>query len=292
MASDKELFNREHGLRKELFELEKHIENSKKLKEIEFSKLKAFNNEVKKLSEDVKGIKSENDKNSLNFFELKEERDKYNNESKKLIEEVKKLRKKYNALSGGEELTNPENILKTIEDLELKIETEGYDFEKEKAVMENIKLLKSQYEGNKELFKLYNEIKSISKNIDEMQKKADECHKNFVEMREKNKAEYEKFFSLVKKINALRKESNKIFKEYKKHKTNYTANLGIYNIKKREFDLIEQNIKNTKTRKLDIKLRNQKEIIAKKAVKVEEKLKKGDKLTNEDLLILRGLDNA
>lgn len=292
MDSDKGLFNRESGLRKELFELEKHIENSSKLKEAEFGKLKEINKEVKKLIEEVKGIKSENDKNSLNFFELKGERDKCDREARRLIEEVKKLRKQYNTLSGGEELTNPENILKAIEDLELKIETEGYDFEKEKAVMEKIKLLKSQYEGNKELFKLYSEIKSMSKNIDEIQKKADEFHKKFIEMREKNNVEYERFFSSVKKINSLRKESNKIFKEYKKHKTNYTANLGIYNIKKRELDLIEKNIKGAKARKVEIKLKNQKDIIAKKAIKVEEKLKKGLKLTNEDLLILRGLDNA
>ncbi|MBI4154513.1 hypothetical protein HY498_00300 [Candidatus Woesearchaeota archaeon] len=285
------LFREESGIRGELNELRGHIETSGKLKEHEFKKLKEVQAKIKELINESRNLRSENDKSNLNFFELRDERNKYNDQVKGLVNQVKELRNKYKSV-GRKNLKNPEQIINLIEDLELKIETEGYNFEKEQKVMEQIKKLKKEYEENKDAFEILSEINSLSKQIDEFGQKADEYHEKFIELKEKNKAEYEKFFTIIKKINELRKEDRNIFNNYKKHKINFTANVGLFNNKKRELDKIVNSIESSKARKKEMRLVREKNLIAKKAELVQEKMKKGMKLTNEDLLILQGADDG
>ncbi len=286
------LFNEEKRIRRELNELNGHINNSEKLKEIEFKKLKEVQTEIKKLNEEVKNLKSENDKSNLNFFELRNERNKCNQEVKKLILQIKELRQKYKKFGGSRDLVNPNSILNNIKDFELKIETEGYSFDKEQKVMLKIKDLKREYEGNRELFEIYSEIQLLSKQIEDSRLKADEVHNKFLDMRDKNKNEYDKFFSIIKRINDLRKSERSFFNEYKKHKTNFTANLGLFNNKRRELDNIIRSVEGVKVRKKELKLKKERDIINKKAAIVEDKIKKGLKLTGDDLLVLREVDDV
>jgi len=285
------LFKEKYDVRKSLDELRGYIDNSRKLKEQEFKKLKEVQAKIKELIIESKNLKSENDKSNLNFFGLRDERNKYNDQVKRSVHQIKELRNRYKSV-GRKNLKNPEQIINLIENLELKIETEGYNFEKEQKVMEQIKRLKKEYGENKDAFEILSEINSLSKQIDEFRQKADEYHKNFVELKEKNNAEYEKFFTIIKKINELRKEDRNIFNEYRKHKINFTANVGLFNNKKRELDKIANSIENIKTKERELKLKKEKGLIAKKAELVQEKMKKGMKLTNEDLLILQGADDG
>ncbi len=286
------IFSDERRIKKELNELRNYVRSSHDLKEKEFRKLRELQGEIKKLSEESKNLKSENDKSNLNFFELRNERNKYNKEVRMLISEIKILREQSKGYGDGRDVGNPENILREIEDLELKIETEGYSFEKEQKVMEKIKSLKRRYEENKELFEMSSEIRELSKKIDDAMSKADELHMKFLELKEKNQAEYERFFSIIKNLNELRKKERSIFEEYKKHKANYTANLGLFNNKKRELEKAIKSVENVKAKKHELRLIKEKNIINKKAAIVEEKIKKGLKLTREDIMVLQGADDV
>lgn len=198
----------------------------------------------------------------------------------KLKEEKRKMLEK---LGVGD----PMMLKRSIKALEFKIETEGLTFEKEKEMMKVLSKMKKQFEGTKsindvsrQLDNKFAEIRDLRQQLDMTKKivqhSAKESQKHHVELIESSKEIDElknKEADFEDKIGAIKAEMHSI-----------TEDLDKRNVKMDELrkTLHENNVQ----LKEDVDKANQ-EILRHKDEEVQEKLKKGKKLTTEDLLILQ-----
>jgi len=182
---------------------------------------------------------------------------------------------------------DPMMLKRNIKALEFKIETEGLSFEKEKEMMKVLSKMKKQYEGTKSLNEInkqgdikFREIRDLRAQLDMTKKivqhSAKESQKHHVELIESSKEIDElkkKEVDFEDKIGKIKAEMHSITDELDKR------NAKMDELRK---TLHENNVQ----LKEDVDKANQ-EILRHKDEEVKEKLKKGKKLTTEDLLILQ-----
>src|SRR3989339_842642 len=250
--------------------------------------------EKRKISSDIfsriKNAKENKDKrNSLTGVVKttkmsKEELENKINEIEKEITKLKEDKKKILEELG---VDDPQNLKKQIKHLEFKIETEGLTFEKEKEIMKVLSKMKKQYESAKDVDNIektlhikFRDVRNLHQELDLTKKivqhSAKESQKHHVEMIESSKeidelkykeAEYEE------KIGAIKAEIHALTEQLD------AKNAQIDEVRK---VLHENNVQ----LKEDVDKQN-KEILKQKDEEVQDKLKKGKKLTTEDLLILQ-----
>src|SRR3989344_2246178 len=234
-------------INKEIINLKSRLSKLGSEKELWFEKKEKLKKEISELIKGVKEIKKNKDGVDKEIKKFKKERDLVNKEVKKLILGVKNLNDEF---KGGK--VNIIEIQKKIERLDMKIETEALSLTNEKKVMEEIKKLKKILDENKVVLERDGRRKNLNKEIDEKKQKAEELHRKVQENALKSQKYYEEFITFSKKIN------DDLGMELKKVK-----------IKKEKIG-----------EKIDKNMRE-------KIITVEEKLRRGGKLTTEDLLVLQ-----
>ncbi|MBU1203935.1 MAG: hypothetical protein KKG60_02610 [Nanoarchaeota archaeon] len=272
----------------EIKELKLRLNSINKKKEEAFSKSQGTKKQLLELIRKIRGIKSEKEGVNVALEKLKEDRDKHNKQVKQLISDIKKLnQEKKNFPRGAGFEKDFSKIKKTIDALELKIETEALSPEEEKKTMKKMKGLKKEYGSAGETILLVETANQLSKKIEEEKQLADKSHNELVSKRKGSK-DYSEFKEISKEITGLRLKQEKEFQGFLGFKKESQAiskelkeKIGrLTDIKKRERDL-------SKKREIRKKLNNQK-ILKEKTRQVEEKFKIKKKLTTEDLIILQG----
>ena len=167
-------------------------------------------------------------------------------------------------------------------------------FDAEKKLMKRIKSLEKAYQG--EVKELLDKIDEVSKRIDEEKAKADEYHKKVIEASKSSR--FEGFLSLSKEIVELKKIQKLAFEEFVKFKKSFqsisetlrdrlmqaTRVKELFDKKQKEKRKAHEEMKRRENDASDAKARA---FMERKQRIAAEKLKKGEKLTTEDLLALQ-----
>jgi len=233
----------------------------------------------------VKGVRSEKDSSFVQIQEFKKERDNYNAKVKELIVGVKKLNEeKKIALKKYNIKTDPEKIKEKIEKLDQSIETEAFSFEKEKKVMEQIKKLKRLYDESAIVREILEKTNKISAEIEDAKKKGREFHEKVQSSAQKGKEGYLEFIDISKRINQFKDLQEKAFKKFLDFKNEFVKINDMLKEKLSEVNKLRGFFDMRRREQKKKKEEQEKKIVEGKIKKVEEKLKKGEKLTTEDLL--------
>ena len=275
-------------LKKEIDSLRNTLKAINDDKERWFKKKEDLKKEMQVLIEKIKALQKDNDTSKVD--QLKKERDKYNAEVKILIERIKALKQEKEVFLKKHGIKeDPETIKKTIEKIEEKIETEVLSIDKERKLMDQIKRMKKNYEALGDSKILTTKIDEISRQIEENKKKANEYHEELKKALKEKKKWYNEFFSLSKQINLIKKQQESAFAMFISFKNSFLevskqlgVKLSLIKKEKKDFEDIK---KEKKKRKEETEL----EFVEEKRKKVEEKMKKGEKLTTEDLLVMQTL---
>jgi uncharacterized coiled-coil DUF342 family protein len=279
-----------------LDELQPRIKALKQqLKELYDQKEQAFHQrtpagkEISRLIQDLKQRRQERDQFTDEVKKLKENRSGLNEIIKKKIEEAKKLnaeKKKAAAKLGLKE--NPGRIKMLMEKLETRIETEALPFEKEQAVMKEIKELKKRYDEAKKASAIWDTAHQLGKDIDALREQADEIHR---QMQQKAKLSQEKHELLVeesRKVNALRSESSTFTKAITEKKAALAAlSKELDGLLKQQAELTAKLSAERKEQEAAKEQQRAKKF-SEKLAEVKAKMAKGEKLTTEDILVLQG----
>src|SRR3989344_3376688 len=191
--------------------------------------------------------------------EFKKEREKYNSKVRALIANIKNLYNQKSLLS-NKKVKDPEIIKKKIESIEYSIEHEALSFNKEKKLIEE----------NKE--------------------KAGDYHKMIQGLLVEGQS-YEEFIKISKEINETRKEQEDAFEKFIGCKRNFKENSEKLKAKLKSFSKIKKKLNKIKKRDRQEKEEKQTKELDKKEQEVYEKLKRGEKLTKEDLLVYQNGDD-
>lgn len=248
-------------LAREISILERDLSKESYEKNALKKELDIIRNKIRDNISSLKSAKSERNALTQEVKTLKEER-------KKLSESVKE-----NSKTAMERGKNPAFLEKEISKIESVIETTVMSHEKEKQLMKVLK------EKKAELSELKKKNAALQKFLDQ-KKKSDSVHKEMVEKAGKSQERHEKLISSSKEIDELRKkekelrqkfnEKSKVLKELNEKLQPMLLEMGKIGAEAREN-------KNASARQ---KLQG-------KIQAVEEKLKKGGKLTTEDIMVLQ-----
>ncbi|MDP7180475.1 MAG: hypothetical protein QF824_04360 [Candidatus Woesearchaeota archaeon] len=286
----KELFSKLSECKTEIAGLRRRLNEVDQQKEDHFEKKEKHGNEIKSLINNIKGNKELRDKLTNQVKEDKESRKKFNLEIRNKISKIKETKKKKEDLAKKSKVEgNPLRLIEDIKRLESKIETEIMSFDKEKEIMKTIKSFKKKLKLSGKVIEINEEIHKISKDIDKSRANAEETHKNVQNKAKESQQKHEGIISTSKEIDELRIKEKTEFEKFLKSKKEFNE----VNDKLKE-RLIGLSRINEKVSKYQLDDKNKKEELTKQLLKskedfVNEKIKKGEKLTNEDLLIFQTL---
>ena len=290
MADEKEALGKEFNtLREEITSLKNTLDEIDAEKEKWFKKKEDLKLVVNQLISKIKNVREEKDDVRDKVEEFKKEREKYNSKVRALIANIKNLYNQKSLLS-NKKVKDPEIIKKKIESIEYSIEHEALSFNKEKKLMEEIKKLKKEYNESSEGLSLVKNIDQVSKEIEENKEKAGDYHKMIQGLLVEGQS-YEEFIKISKEINETRKEQEDAFEKFIGCKRNFKENSEKLKAKLKSFSKIKKKLNKIKKRDRQEKEENQTKELDKKEQEVYEKLKRGEKLTKEDLLVYQNGDD-
>ncbi len=273
-------------VRKDIKNSQKGLEESRKLREKTLAEKQDLRQEYYKLTRQLKESKSKSDSAGIKITKVKKKRDQFNDKVKDKIKQLRKLREdRTTILKKFKKGFDPTRMNKRIEQIEYQIETEALSPSQEEKCMKQIKLIKKDLEKGKEILIIDANIKKRSEEITNLRDKADKLHKEFLKFR-KEKG-YGSFREMLGKINKLRLKYNEVKNKVQGAKTDYTTFSKKLKTNLRKSQKIRHDLDlkfKTKKRK---EFNYKKAQIQNKAKKVEEKIKKRQKLTNEDLLVFQ-----
>ncbi len=283
------LIKRWRILEKEISNLKNKLNDASENKESWFKKKEVLKKDINKLITKAKEIRVKKDNFNENVKKLKDQRNRYNREVGDLISKVGSLsRERSEALKKFNLGLSPSKIKDKIDALEQQIETEIVSFKTEQKIMKQIKKLKESYTKSSEIKNIMGKIDQFSGGINSSKKKADYFHKVIQEQAKLNQDGYEEFIGTSKKINALKFEQEQAFQKFLNFKRIFIQSNSLLKNKLIENSKLKQEYNRLKEL-LEKKNKDKKsnKILEEKSKNVEEKLRKKQKLTTEDLLVFQ-----
>ena len=293
--SKDKLVERYKALETEIASLKTKLNDVNTRKEEWFAKKEELKKQLQESIKDVKDIKIKKDTISVDIQKLKQERNAYNKTVGELISKVKLLNKEREEIYKKSSLRiNPGKIKDTMELLEKKIETEIISFSKEQKLMKQIKKLKDQYNEMTEIAKVIDHLRQLSSEIEITKSKAQDLHGKIQENAKKDEIGYNDFIEKSRAINVIRQEQEDAFRKFVKLKRLYVEINNTLRIKHEEENKLKNRLDRLSKPTDAVNTKDKEIAMLKEKLKyVEEKLKNGEKLTTEDILVFqKGSDGA
>lgn len=285
----KELFKKLDELKKEILTLRTSLNEIDEQKESWFNKKESYSSEIRKLIGAIKDDKKKRDELTQKVKEDKEERKKVNDDALAKISQIQAFNKEKEEIVKKFKIKDDPSILKEeISRLEFKIETEVMSFDKEKETMKRIKSLKKKYKESEKISGVWNNIHKLSKEINELKKKAEEAHNRVQNRAKESQKLHEEILESSKEIDELKEKEEKAFEKFIEFKTKFNEINNQLKEKLPEISKLREEA--DKLRQDFVKERKTKEelIIKTKEEEVQEKIRRGEKLTTEDILVFQG----
>ncbi|MBW2985152.1 hypothetical protein KY313_00650 [Candidatus Woesearchaeota archaeon] len=284
----KKLYQEVEDYRKKVVEARRNLNLADKQKEEWFGRKESISKDISDTINKIKSMRVDRNKLTNKVKELKGEREKYGKFIKNKVKEFKRLAKERSQISKKYKIkTNPTRIKEEILKLEEKLETEALEFDKEKKIVGVIKSKKKQLDESSELMGVLEKTRNLSKEIDVLKERADKSHNRIQNLAKSSQEIHLQIIGFSKQVDELKKKKEWAYMKFFEFKKRF-SNL---NVMLKE-NLMKMNIFSRKTKEERYerreKIEKKKErFIDKKQKEVKDKLKKGKKLTTEDILIMQ-----
>lgn len=222
-----------------------------KKKETLFEIRRIVSQEIKRLFNELKEFKAKRDEHTVKVKTLKEDREKLNTELKKSSPDQQSTDKIPVA-----------QIKKEIEKMQYYIETTPLSPDKEKGVMKEIR------EKEKLLSKAAGQ--KLSPELEKIREKSNQIHAQIQELAKASQEYHEKIIQISKDIKILKAREKDIHSLFTEAKEKYKNAKDVKPVKKQTHSIRSE------------------ESLKERQNEVEEKIKKKQKLTTEDLIAFRG----
>lgn len=206
---------------------------------------------------------------------------------KELDAEIHKSKEEKRAILEKLGIDDPMKLKRNIKQLEFKIETEGLSFEKEKELMKVLAKMKKQFDSTKHVDEIEQKLTASFRELHILKDQLDMSRKIVQHSAKESQKHHKELIESSKEIDTLKDKEEK-----------FEVDIGTIKNEMRSLDdaLSKKGVRIDEIRKVleenNVKLRedverSNYEILKQKDLEVQEKLKKKQKLTTEDLLILQ-----
>lgn len=263
--------------KKELSETRSKLSQLNQDKEKSFSELNELKKKIREKISSINALKKERDSLTDEVKKLKEERSKLNDEVREkatLKKEVEK--KKEEVLSHGIK-ESPGKLKRMIEQMETKIETEVMPFDKEKELNKRIKELKEEYKKVAHLGEVWKEVNSTTADFSQKRRMAQQSHHNIQDKAQQSQQKHEAILKLYDEVKALREQEKPLSEKALQLKSEYEKLKKDLELQQKRTGELSKIFEAEQAK--DFKVR-----VQEKTAEVKEKMKKGKKLSTEDIL--------
>jgi phosphoserine phosphatase len=290
-SNKKEIFERLNKCRREVDSLRAELNSLNDKKEALFKNKDVISKSIIEHIRNIKSSRKSRDDITGWVKEAKEKRRQLNDEIKTKIDEIKSVNKKKSDLISKHNIKeDPSNIKAEIEKLEYKIETECLPYKKEQELMKLIKEKRKAYESSKQISTIFESAHELSKEIDKIKSKADDIHKRIQSKAKTSQEEHEELITNSKEIDELRKKEKEAMDKFIEAKNKFIEVNDKLKAKLMEMNEIRGQIGEVKEEEKKEQQTDNRKRLSDLQRAVEEKMKKGGKLTTEDLIIMQGRD--
>ena len=272
----------------EIKALKAKITKFNKAKEAAFDKREQLSKSISQHITKIKTSKVERDKNTGDVKATKKKRDGLNSIAREKQKELSKLEKERDELIVKHNIKgNPQLIKKDIQRMEYTLETTVMGFDKEKKLMKAIKQLKKQISESSIVTEVNDKIRVLVREVREARSDAQKLHRQVMETAASSQKKHEAIVGESKEIDTIKEEEKGANDEFLDRKKAFQE---INSQMKTTFDEIHEiNRKLGRIKKEEQKVQKEKDskILKSKEEIVQEKIKKKEKLTTEDLLVMQ-----
>ncbi|MFH0869781.1 MAG: hypothetical protein V1866_01865 [archaeon] len=274
---------------KEISELKTQLNLLNEQKEAEFQKREEVGKQISELIRNIKGLKRERDSFTAQVKENKQKRDSLRITLREKITLFKKASEdKTSLLKKSSIKTPPDMIRATIAKMEMRIETEGMSFDKEQKLMKQIKEIRKQLDEAKEIDAVYSEARKLSKEIKDIKNELDVCNANVKNFASQSQAKHEEMLALSKQVDELMAKENEHKERFQKFKDEFSEMNNKLKEKLPQMSTLREKINTEKTESRKKKRDEIEKELKEKGTKVQEKIRRREKLTTKDLLVFQG----
>ena len=291
MSSQQELVEQLNKCKVEVSSLRSKLNELDREKESWFKKKGEFSAKIRESIQKIKDSKVKRDSLTNEVKALKPKRDILNKELAQKSSEFEKLKK--DRISASKSLgirESPSSIKQQIEKLEFRIETDTASFEKEKELMKKIKGLKKIYNEAAGILEISRKAGEASEAIKKMRKEANDTHRLIQEKAKQSQTLHEEIIRLSGEIDRMKVQEEEAFRKFSEFKKQFTgANNGLKE-KLEEMNGIGSQLDKIHSDKRERRRQQEESFLKSKEDAVNEKIKKRQKLTTEDLLVFQKFD--
>ena len=286
--SPKELVGELNRYRIEVSKLRNALNELDKEKESWFRKKEEFSKKILDSIQKIKDSKAKRDFLTKEVRELKPKRDSINKGIDSKFKELENLKKERSSLAKSLNIKEtPSRIKQNMEKLEFRIETEPMAFDKEQALMKKIKELKNLYDDASVLFDIDKKTKNNSEAIKKMKREANETHKSVQEKARQSQALHEEILKISVEIDKIKVDEEDAFKKFSEIKKKFNEANSQLKEKLKAMNDVKNALDKISSERKERKRAEQESFLKSKEDEVNEKIRKGQKLTTEDLLVFQ-----
>lgn len=156
--------------------------------------------------------------------------------------------------------------------------------------MKEIKEKKRLYDGAKKISTVFDRLHALNKEIEHLRQKSDEAHRKIQEKASASQEHHNELIDASKEINALRAQEKEALATCTALKQQFKEKNDQFKQKIAELDKLRGQLEGVREEHRMVTRRQQEITLREKQRMVEDKMKRGGKLTTEDLLVMQGMD--
>lgn len=268
-------------LRKRFAELKPAYQKAAREKEQAYRHLRSITDKIKSRNKKIQDFKVERDELTDVVKEAKELRNKLNSQVKNTSQKHKELRDAQTEVMNKHNLRkDPVKIQKEIERIETQLETEIIPFAKEKQLRKHVAELRGSL--SKVSTTESGNIRDVRKELKKVKDEAESAHAKVQELAQASQEKHERITKLFNEIKGFRDDEKIWAQQYKDLK-------AVWVPMKEEMDQITAQMRELEEKLGMAREQTYKEVLAEKSKEVKDKIKKGKKLSTEDLLAFQAM---
>jgi len=288
MSIDGEKHKQITTLREELYSLKKQLQDL-------FIEKNSLNEQLNQLHKEIVGriskisaLKMQRDVLTSQVKEKKQEKIKFLEDLKSKSSELETARNENRKFIAEHKIQgNPSALKRDIMHIENKIETEVMPFEREEKLMKELKQKKKMFAGMKEYVEHMEKESSAFREINEIKHQIGSMRNAIQKTASESQVFHEQLVSISKEIDEFKTKENELFGKFDELKEQIKPLKKSFREKLEEFNKLRNEIRQEKQKRKDEKKQKERDILHEKELAVEDKLKRGKKLTTADLLVFQ-----
>jgi len=283
----KELFVAIDKLKNEVNSKREDLNKSNNEKELWHSRKADISESIRKKISAIKQDRNKRNALTKKVKELKEKRANFNAEIRKNIPEIDGLKGQYGNLAKKAKITDPIKIRGVIDSIESKLETEVMSFEAEKKLSKKLKLMKKTLADASGIMGIIDKIKKLNSGIRGAKRESNAVHREIQALAKESQEIHERVIAESKGIDDLKAKEEEAFGKFAHYKRIFNEKNRFLKENLSKMSGIRAEISKFQLEEDEKRKLHEATLIKTREQELEEKIKKGSKLTTEDFLVFQ-----